>query len=705
MNSIKHKISLFTGLACLIAIVVITLYSVISSSSLLQYTNKKSQVLLIDMFEKELKSDLLGASQSMSKVIYNSYTQAELLADSFAQQKMQTSAYPNVTASLRDSFNSQLSSYLEKHKGLVGMYTAWEPNALDGRDNEFKNAKGHDSSGRFIPYWVWSDPRTIEMVALEGYDDQTRSNGSDRVGEYYLCSKDSGKPCIIDPFLYNINGEQVLLTSIVSPILDNSEFMGIAGVDITLSALSETARALNENMFMSQGQVLLMTDRGTIAANSSGENLGQNVRDISGLQYLSSKVNSQSFTILDNDNNGMITAVMPVDTIDNGKPWLLALMVKKSLVLKEVSELEHEVAEAQGEQAVTTILVGVIILLICIGVIWYIANEIAKPIQNTTKFMLNVANGDFSQRLDTSATTKDETAELAKACNTFLDETQNVIRQVKEISLLLVQTSQNSANTSIKTKDDIVSQQEMVRQLSVAATEMTSTAQSVAEHAANAAESTNSTQQASSAGQNVLSQAQQAIEKLESEVDQAAQVITRLGENSQNIYSIIEVIKGIADQTNLLALNAAIEAARAGEHGRGFAVVADEVRSLSLRTQTSTQEIYELITQLQQEADNAVGVMGSGSSSAQECVSLARNATEQLTKVTKQVDNIALLNTEVASAAEQQSVVSEQINANLADVTKVAEQLTEGAEQISTGSEQLQQTANELNQMVARFKV
>ena len=206
-------------------------------------------------------------------------------------------------------------------------------------------------------------------------------------------------------------------------------------------------------------------------------------------------------------------------------------------------------------------------------------------------------------------------------------------------------------------------------------------------------------------GQQVLEKVRQAIENLDGEMTSASTVITRLGENSQNVFSIIEVIKGIAEQTNLLALNAAIEAARAGEHGRGFAVVADEVRALSMRTQSSTEEIYELINQLQSDANEAVAAMRSGSESTRECVSLAGNASNELVTVAEAVDNITSLNAEVASAAQQQSVVASEISDKLTAINQVADELAEGAKQASDSGRSLQGTADSLDQLVGRFTV
>ena len=256
-----------------------------------------------------------------------------------------------------------------------------------------------------------------------------------------------------------------------------------------------------------------------------------------------------------------------------------------------------------------------------------------------------------------------------------------------------------------ETKRDTLQQQSETSQVVTAMNEMTATVQEVARHATEAASAANKADHASVEGKKVVLSTMNAIEALSSEVHSAANVISQLEKDSENIGTVLDVIKGIAEQTNLLALNAAIEAARAGEQGRGFAVVADEVRTLASRTQQSTQEIQAMIENLQVGAQTAVKVMDESRAKAESSVSQAAKAGGSLEDITHSVSLINDMNTQIATAAEEQSAVAEEINRNIVNISEIVDRTADGANQTSIASEELASLAAQLQQLVNQFKV
>ena len=231
------------------------------------------------------------------------------------------------------------------------------------------------------------------------------------------------------------------------------------------------------------------------------------------------------------------------------------------------------------------------------------------------------------------------------------------------------------------------------------------TAQEMAQNASNAAEGAREADREAQKGREVVNMATQAINALANEVENAAGVIHQVENNSESIGSILEVIRGISEQTNLLALNAAIEAARAGEQGRGFAVVADEVRSLASKTHESTEEIHSMIEQLRASTHSAVDVMKLGQQRAMEAVEHATSAAGSLDAITNAVSTINEMNTQIAAAANEQNSVAEQINSNVVRISEIANETATGSQQTSQASAEVANHVHELQAQVSRFQI
>lgn len=329
--------------------------------------------------------------------------------------------------------------------------------------------------------------------------------------------------------------------------------------------------------------------------------------------------------------------------------------------------------------------------------------SINKNVKNINETALALSKGQLTARTDLKA--KDELGEIARELNAMGEQMEGVIFTIASSAEQLASATEEVATVSNQTSQNIEQQRKETNLIVVAMNEMIATVQEVANSAAGAASAAGEGKIQADEGLGVVHAASDSIEQLANEVEGAAGVIHGLRTQSSDIGSILDVIKDIAEQTNLLALNAAIEAARAGEQGRGFAVVADEVRTLASRTQDSTTEIEGMIGKLQVGAQEAVGSMEKGKDTAKSSVEKAQGAAKILDAITESINTINEMNTLIASAAEEQNATAQEMDKNLSSIHQFSEQNAAGAEQITSSSRELSVLATQLKEMVGHFQL
>lgn len=334
-----------------------------------------------------------------------------------------------------------------------------------------------------------------------------------------------------------------------------------------------------------------------------------------------------------------------------------------------------------------------------------VSSLIVANMKKITDSLRNMADGDGDLTQEMSSPGDDEMGEMVDWFNRFVAMLRTLIGDVVESTTELGHASRAMSSVTEQSKQGATEQQQETEETSSSIMEMIGMVQEVATNAASAASAADDADQGASAGKVVVDTVIKSIDDLARDVERAADVIQKLGQDSDNVGVIIDVIRDIAEQTNLLALNAAIEAARAGEQGRGFAVVADEVRTLASRTQESTQEIQTMIEQLRTGAKAAVEVMVSGRQRATESVEQAKAAGDSLDAITSTVATISDMNRQIAGATDSQSQLSEQINQRLSNIQDITEQTVGHINKTSDSSEQVGQFSGELQSLVARFKV
>lgn len=348
--------------------------------------------------------------------------------------------------------------------------------------------------------------------------------------------------------------------------------------------------------------------------------------------------------------------------------------------------------------------INLIALAVSVLLAWMLARVIITPIKEMVAVIRRIEqDSDLTVRLTDGG--KDEISQISSSMNQMLDKFQHLLGDVNVSASHVSTAAQRMSETMRQSSAGIAEQKSQTHHLATSATEMSQTVQEVARNAARAAQAASKASAEAEHGQKEVEMTIKSINKLAGEVDGTAVVIDRLNEHSGSIGKVLDVIKGIAEQTNLLALNAAIEAARAGEQGRGFAVVADEVRTLATRTRDSTTEIVQMIAQLQSGTAEAVTAMMTGREQAQGCVAQAGQAGEALRTITQAVQTITQMNEQIASAAEEQSAVTEEIHRNTEVISTIADRNESGASECSQSSQQMVGLAAELASKVGRFKI
>lgn len=380
--------------------------------------------------------------------------------------------------------------------------------------------------------------------------------------------------------------------------------------------------------------------------------------------------------------------------VENTPGWSLAVATPHDEVVSPANAMRQRL-----------LLAFVVALTVLVGVVVMVARVIVRPVNETCAALDRIAEGDGNLTLRLSEHRQDEFGQLAHSFNAFVGGVQGMVGKVSEVATRLGTSAERLAASSGATNGQVHSQQHEANQVSAAMTEMVATIAEVATNADHAATAAGDSSRAVRECEEVVRNTVQEVTALSDGLQTAVGVMHRLQQNADAIGAVVEVIRGIAAQTNLLALNAAIEAARAGEHGRGFAVVADEVRSLSTRTQTSTEEIRAIIETLQGTASDAACVMDAGYARAQGVVGWIGRAEEKLGDITRGVGTINAMNAQIAHATEAQSSVAEEIGTTLARISSGIDGLSESSDQVAASSEELANLAVNLEARIGHFKV
>jgi methyl-accepting chemotaxis protein len=593
----------------------------------------------------------------------------------------------------RDYFNQILVRYLADHSNLLAAWTCWETNAFDGRDNQFIGTAGHDKTGRYVPYWYRDGNNKIALEPLVDYD-------TPGAGDYYLLAKQTRQPVIVEPYLYPVGGVTKLITSVVIPLMEDGRFVGVVGVDVLIADIQKKTTTIK----LFDGVFAFFSKDGTVIAHPDQNRLGRNMRETEGdvlgddlPRFIDAVTSGKPFMTQRESSlfpGETLIISEPIMLGDTGKSWSVALALPMDNLLIVVTNLMQQM-----------LFISIAGLVLMIALIWLLSRSIAHPLREVVAVLEDIASGEGDLTRQLPVKGNDEITHLATAFNRFVDKIHGLVSQTTDAVAQITTAAAHLSDGSENANAQVERQRTETEQVAAAMHEMTATVQEVARNANSAAHAARDANQEAGKGERIVQNTVAAIEMLARDIEAAAEVIRRLETDSDTIGKVLDVIRSIAEQTNLLALNAAIEAARAGEQGRGFAVVADEVRTLASRTQESTKEIQTMIERLQAGAESAVTAMQLSRSRSVETVTQAGQAGAALNSIAAAIVRIDDMNTQIASAAEEQSAVAEEINRNVSNITQSVESTSQGSRSIAQSSEQLAQLANELQMRLRQFRI
>ncbi|MCT7943237.1 methyl-accepting chemotaxis protein [Shewanella holmiensis] len=604
-------------------------------------------------------------------------------AKNVVEERMLTSEMPSILLQIRNKIDLDISSLMNAAEQLANsrMLLNWLEQGRPASEESAVVAQLNDIASQYdLAQASYADRQTAAYYTQDGF---LRELTPQQDG-WFFDYRDSRQEKMLNVFTES-NGEVKLFINYQQP--NGRGLVGLAkSLDDMVNLLASFKIEDTGFVYLvdAEGQVKLHQDKSQMGKKS----LSQLYPNVNVQQLL----NKNDFNLIkaEADNQQMLIASSYLPSMG----WYLVAQVPEAEVFALLEESSYQIL-------ISTIIIAALFIAIAIAV----AGSVSRPIAQVAELFRNIGEGegDLRQRLPVNG--EDEIAQLARGFNSFISKIQDSVIEVAQTSEQLGKSAIDVSNQAHQTLEDSHLQKDRTVMVVTAINEMGATVNEIASNAAQAAVTAREADTESLEGQQVVTRARNTINQLSKDVEQVGEVIESLATHTKSIGSILDVIRAISEQTNLLALNAAIEAARAGEAGRGFAVVADEVRNLASRTAASTNEVQSMIDKLQSEASRAVTAMEQSRNRSREGVQAVDEASNSLSGISQQIASISDMNIQVAAATEEQSTVVEDINRNVTEINDITQRTAQTAQAAAQASKALNQLANRLDTLVARFKV
>ncbi|KPB76130.1 chemotaxis protein [Pseudomonas syringae pv. tomato] len=506
-----------------------------------------------------------------------------------------------------------------------------------------------------------------------------------RARGWYKAAQNAPGTIVTEPYIAASSGKLVM--TIATPVKIQNQLAGVAGADISLDSVSKIINSLN---FDGHGYAFLVSAEGKILVHPDSKLVLKNINEA---YPVNTPKIATGVTEIDSGKQPEIISFTPVQGVATAN-WYVALVLEQDSAYAMLTEFRTS--------AITAMVVVVMVIILLLGLL---IRVLMQPLHQMGRAMRDIADGegDLTKRL--AITSHDEFGALAESFNHFVERIHTSIREVASTAAQLGEVATRVVKVSNASMSNSDQQAKRTESVAAAINELGAAAQEIAQNAARTSQQSSDASGLASDGQGVVQQTIKAMNELSGKISESCVNIESLNGKTANIGQILEVITSISQQTNLLALNAAIEAARAGEAGRGFAVVADEVRNLAHRTQDSAQQVQKMIEELQVGAREAVVNMTESQRQSEDSVGIANLAGERLGSVTRRIEEINGMNQSVAAATEEQTSVVESINVDITHINTLNQQGVDNLRQTLEACNSLEEQAARLQQLVGSFRI
>lgn len=617
----------------------------------------------------------------------------------------------------RQNVNAMLKYFIETNRQFFGVFVAFEPGAFDGKDASFAGKDGHDRTGRFIPYWSCDDHGHAVLEPLAAYADRG-------AGDYYQLTKERRRETVTNPFSRYVRGAPHTVVSLVAPVRDASgTFIGVAGLDVTLDPLQRVLDSLHVGTYR-DAYIHIFSENTTFVASSDQSRVGKSVDEVSDDTAFVTAVRENRAFVMERRSallhgSSVLSVGSAMEIGDSGMKWISNV----NIPLEEMAVTGRELALLLAAVAGAVVLASVLALFL-------ISRSISRPLAAGVVFAQAIARGDLTASLDVGGR-RDEIGRLASALAAMSASLREMTRRIRDGADRMAASTEEVSVTVQHLSDGAQSQASSLEETAASMEELSASVDQVAAQAGSQESIVVATRDSMDRILSSVAAVSATLEQVargsvgaldraragSTSVAEAIDAIKDISERSQKIALIVGVISDIADQTNLLALNAAIEAARAGEHGRGFAVVADEVSKLAERSARSTKEIAPLIAETLRQVGRGVDLAEGSGESMREIIESSAAASRMVGELqgtinalaasirefAQAISTISEASRTISAATLEQSAGARQVSRAIENVNGITQATAASAEQISAAVEEVAGMAQALQGMTARF--